>query len=442
MQDVSHWPQSALAWRAVLLLNLAYLLAFADRIILSLLAIPIQADLGISDTQLGLLTGVAFGICYTLFGLPAGYLADRFDRRTLLALGILLWSAMTMACGLAAGFLGLFIARIGVGIGEAVLHPTATSLIADYFPPARRPRAYAVYMMAGAAGTFFAFLLGGRLLQAITAMGPIEWPLTGMLAPWQATFIAVGLPGIVLSAVILLLMPEPARRDEATGEPGEGGMRPLWALLAGEKRMFICLMAGVPLLLVGSYSMVAWLPVIFQRTYGWPPAQTAISFAMTAGISSIIGTLVLGWVVERLRARGRADATFLMCLGGGLAMNIFAGAAMLMPTPEKALALLTVAAFFLLAPGIAGVSCIAEIAPNRLRAKVSALFTLLTGLVTNTAGPFMVGIVTDKIIGDPGKVAYSLLLVISVCGTVGAALIVAGLAPYGRVVKARLQPSI
>lgn len=435
MTENLSWPRPALAWRAVILLNLAYLLAFADRIILSLLAIPIQADLGLSDTQLGLLTGVAFGICYTVFGLPAGYLADRFSRRSLLALGVLIWSVMTMACGLAAGFVGLFVARVGVGIGEAVLHPTATSLIADYFAPERRPRAYSVYMMAGAAGTFFAFLLGGQLLRAITSMGAVQWPVVGALAPWQVTFIAIALPGILLAFVIIAIMPEPVRRGGMVRAGDRGATRALVDHLAKEPRMFVCLMLGVPLLLVGSYSMVAWLPVIFERTYGWPPAVTAVNFALTAGISSIVGTLVLGWVVERLRARSRADATFLMCLGGGLMMNIFAGAAMLMPTPEQAMMMLTVAAFFLLAPGIAGVACIADIAPNSLRAKVSALFTLMAGLITNTAGPFMVGLVTDQIFRDPAKVALSLLTVIAVCGTLGAILIFAGLRPYARVAR-------
>ncbi|HEX8553719.1 MAG TPA: MFS transporter [Sphingomonas sp.] len=438
--SIDAWPSSRAAWTAVALLNLSYLLAFADRIILSLLAVPIQADLGISDTQLGLLTGVAFGLCYTLCGLPAGFVADRVNRRSFVAAGLVTWSLMTAACGLATTFLGLFLARIGVGVGEAVLHPSATSLIADYFPPERRARAYATYMMAGAAGTFFAFLLGGQLLAALGALGPVHWPLVGVFQPWQATFVVMAAPGIVLAAVIMLIMREPVRRDtRGVGDkPLPGEVR---RLLASERRMFACLMLGIPLLLVGSYGLVSWLPVIFQRVHGWAPGATAVRFAMTAGIAGIVGTLALGRMVEFLRERGHADATFLMCLGGGIAVNLFVALAMLAPDPWTALALITVAAFFLLAPGIAAVSCIAEIAPNRLRAQVSALFTLMAGLITNTAGPFLVGLIGDRVLGDPARINIALLIVVAVCGTAGAILIGFGLAPYRRVVEPMLVPT-
>lgn len=440
MMQAGNWPAPRVAWRAVVLLNAAYLLAFADRIVLSLLIVPIQGTFHLTDTQIGLLSGVAFGLCYTMFGLPAGYLADRVNRRTLIVAGVVLWSATTAACGLATGFAMLFVLRVGVGIGEAALHPAATSLIADFFAPERRARAYATYMMAGAAGTFFAFLLGGRLLQYLESVGPTTWPLVGTLLPWQAAFVTVASFGLPLVAALLALVPEPARQVEPRA--GAAGAEPsriadLLAFVRGNARLWAGLMLGLPLLLVGSYSLVSWLPVVFARVHGWAPGATAVRFALSAGLVSIAGTLLLGRVVEALRRRGTPHASLLVGLVGGATTNLCFAAAMLVRDPWAALALLALGAPFLLAPGVAALTCIAEVTPNRLRAQASALVTLMTGLITNTAGPFLVGVVSDKVLGDPARVNVALALVIAVCGTLGALLVWRSLVPLRALVTQR-----
>jgi MFS family permease len=346
----SAWPHPGYAWYVVILLNLSYLVAFADRIILGLLVVQIQASLGLSDTEIGLVGGVAFGVCYTLFALPAGYIGDRFSRRNLIVAGMVLWSSATAACGLAANFIQLFLARVGVGIGEAVLHPATTSLIGDYFPPARRARAFGVYIMAGAAGATVAFLGGGQIIQWLRSLDVVSAPLIGTVEVWQATFMIVGLPGLILAAVIVLTMREPARRGGAR-DPGASWPE-FRAFLRANWRPFFCQGVGAPLLLTGGYSLMNWMPTMFQRVHNWDSAHTSIVYGLSGGLASIVGAVTCGFIADAARARGFKDATYMTCVLGGVGLNAFGALAMVMPTPELAMAALTVASFFLLMPAV------------------------------------------------------------------------------------------
>ena len=164
------WPSPALGWYAVSVLLVAYIFSFIDRTIIGLLVGPIKASLQISDTQFGVLGGIAFTLFYTVLGVPIGRIADRVSRRGLIALGVAVWSFMTAACGWAASFWQLFLARVGVGVGEAALTPAAYSMIADYFPKERLGRALAVYQSGAFLGAALAFILGGAVIAAVTAL--------------------------------------------------------------------------------------------------------------------------------------------------------------------------------------------------------------------------------------------------------------------------------
>ena len=188
-------------WITVAFLTIAYLFSFIDRWILGLLIEPIKADLGLTDTQIGLLLGPAFAIFYATMGLPLGWLADRRNRVRIVAVGIGLWSLATAASGLAKSFIHLFIARMSIGIGEATLSPCAMSIISDSFPREKRSRPIAVYTTALSLGAGLASLLGAAVLTWAKTGGDITFPLLGALAPWQATFIVVGLPGLLLALV-------------------------------------------------------------------------------------------------------------------------------------------------------------------------------------------------------------------------------------------------
>ena len=200
--SVENKPSALSAWYAVIVLLFAYVLSFVDRIIMSLLVIPIQKDLDISDTQMGLLMGLAFAIFYTVVGIPIARLSDVKSRKIIVSIGIFLWSIMTAVCGLARSFLELFLARIGVGVGEATLSPAAYSMIADYFPENKLGKAIAVYQSGALFGSGIAFIIGGAIVGLIVNSSATSLPFLGELQPWQLAFIIVGLPGVLMALVI------------------------------------------------------------------------------------------------------------------------------------------------------------------------------------------------------------------------------------------------
>ena len=209
------WPSPLRAWYAVAVLVLAFVFSFVDRIVIALLVEPIKADLGISDFGIGLLQGFAFALFYALLGIPIGRLSDRVSRRGIIATGIAIWSLMTAACGLARSFFGLFLARVGVGVGEATLSPAAYSMISDYFPREQLGRALGVYQSGALLGAGIAFLVGGAAVQMLSVYDGQVLPVLGEVRMWQLAFFVVGLPGLLV-ALLMLTVKEPARRGKAS----------------------------------------------------------------------------------------------------------------------------------------------------------------------------------------------------------------------------------
>ncbi|HET7131816.1 MAG TPA: MFS transporter, partial [Gammaproteobacteria bacterium] len=207
------YPSRARAWYAVGVLYVAYVLAFVDRQIISFLVAPIRADLDITDFQFSLIAGLAFAIFYAVLGVPLGFLADRFSRRNLVAIGIALWSVMTAWCGLAGNYLQLFLARLGVGVGEGSLTPSAISLISDFFPRERRGLPINVYTAGVYWGIGIANVFGGVIVAYTAAASGIDLPWIGHLRPWQAAFMLVALPGIAVS-LLTLTFREPVRHEK------------------------------------------------------------------------------------------------------------------------------------------------------------------------------------------------------------------------------------
>ncbi len=204
------------AWYVVALLMLTQIVSYIDRFLPSLLVAPIKEDLALSDLQVGLLLGPAFGIFYVFVGLPLGWLADRYSRRALLAAGVSLWCAMTSAAAFTRTFIPLFCTRLGVGLGEATVAPCSISLLNDYFPRTRRARAISVFMAGTFLGAGSAFLFGGPIVQRIAELPPLEIPGYGAMRSWQMAFLLVGVPGFVLSALMFTIR-EPLRQDQVRG---------------------------------------------------------------------------------------------------------------------------------------------------------------------------------------------------------------------------------
>jgi len=220
-------PSNAYAWYVVAVLTLTYTVSFIDRQIMSLMIEPIRRDLNITDTQVSLLIGLAFAVFYTLLGIPIARLADRRSRRTIIAVGIATWCFMTAFCGLARSYAQLFLARVGVGVGEAALSPSALSIISDYFPKRTRGRAIAVYNTGISLGTGLAMIVGGALVAHVMVSPPVRLPFVGELYAWQTVFMLVGLPGLFL-ALLMFTVREPRRREQrrsACSSAASGGSR-------------------------------------------------------------------------------------------------------------------------------------------------------------------------------------------------------------------------
>ena len=201
------------SWYFLTIMTISFAVSFIDRQVMTLLIEPIKADLAINDTQVSLLIGFAFSIFYISMAIPIARLVDRGNRVNIISLGVFFWSLMTGICGLAKNYWQLFLARVGVGVGEATLTPAVYSLIPDYFPKNKLGTAVGFYMLGMSFGTGFALVLGGAILSYVSSIGDITFPIIGSLRPWQVTFVLVGFPGIFLALLIKLTIREPARRD-------------------------------------------------------------------------------------------------------------------------------------------------------------------------------------------------------------------------------------
>ncbi len=424
------YPRPAYAWYCLGVICFAYLFGFMDRIIIGLLSPAIQADIGLTDTQMGILQGLAFALFYTLFGLPLGRLADTGNRKWLLSAGTALWSLMTAGAGLVRSFGGLFVMRAGVGVGEATLNPCATSLIGDLFRPKDRPKAFGLYTMSTALGTGVTYLGGGLVIAFIggrSGGNQFDMPFLGLIPAWQAVFILIGLAGLVPALLMALTVREPARRDLAK----TGGSWPeTRAFLRQNRTTLLCHHFGVAFIVLAVYGWVNWLPTMFVRLHGWTVPQFSIWYGIFGGLAGIVSAIASGYVTNWFKARGHTDGTMRTVLVGGFGLTLGTSIAPLLPAPELVLAGYCIAGLFTNFPPAQALSAVAEITPNQLRGFVTSIYILVVGIAGAGFGPVVMGWVTDNVFGDPQKVHYSMALVTFVMGSAGVALVAYGLKSY------------
>lgn len=429
----SDHPSALRAWLLVAILVCAYAISFVDRQILSLLVEDLRRDLAISDAQIGLLQGPAFGIFYAVMGMPFGWLADRANRMRLIAAGLSLWTLATMMGGLADNFSLLFLSRMLVGVGEAALVPAAVSLLADSFPPQRRALPLAIFTGGVSLGAGLALLLGGALV-ALAKDGVETVPLIGAwLATrqaWQAVLIMAGLAGIPL-ALLIACLPEPARRQHGEGTPSFG----LGSLLRREWRLFVPLLAGSALLYLFSNALAGWMPSLFVREFGWQPAMVGMRMGSIILTCALAGNIVSGLWATRLVARGRPHGSLLVMAGGAALM---APVAILAPLAPDALLVqggLALVYFAMsLCFGVATASFVA-VTPGPIRGRMVALYLLTGNLVGLGFGPPSVALVLDGIVGDASRVGTAIAIVAACSALPGALLLRLALTPHARLAR-------
>lgn len=432
VRPVADEPSTAYGWYVVAVLLLAYTLSFIDRMILSLLVGPIRADLGISDTQMSLLMGFAFAIFYSALGVPLGWLADHRGRRGLIVAGIAAWSAMTAACGLARGYFGLFAARIGVGVGEATLSPAAYSMLGDYFPREKLGRAMAVYSIGVPLGSGVALVAGALVVDLVTTGAPVVLPFLGELAPWRVVFLWLGVPGLLVAALVWLTVREPARR----GGAAEPAPDELGRFLASRRAALGAHFAGMSLVALVMYGAMAWIPQFLHRTYAMPVAQAGLWFGAATAVCGACGLMLGGWMADVLYRRGYKDAHLRVVLINAVALvPLFVGMT-LAPSAGLALALMVVSMLIgTIHGGVAG-AALQMITPNRLRARVVALYFLVANLIGLGLGPTAIALVTDQVFGDDMALRYAIAIVTAVALPLSAIILTLGLKPFARAVEA------
>jgi MFS family permease len=393
---VSSYPGPAVAWSGVALLFLVYASSFVDRQIMSLLVMPMRVDLGISDTQFSILNGFAFAAFYAVLGIPIGRLVDQFDRRVILSIGITLWSVFTMLCGRASSFSGLFAARIGVGIGEGTVAPGTYSLLADYFPVHRRGAPMGLFGAGVYFGIGLAFIVGGTVVGTLQRVGTVRFGALGEFRPWQAAFVIVGFPGLLLAAAVLVLF-EPRRRPP-TALHVHDHRKPAH-LLSFWRDGGIGIVAhhlATASLAMALYAVVAWSPEYFRRTFDVSVRTAGIWIGTIICVFGTCGVVGGGLASDRLLRRGVKAARL---------KTIAAAAAMAAPclyafsTAYRAdiatgwLAMSVLLLAVLTACGPLGVQ---ELYPSRLRGQGAACFQLVVTLIGLGVGPTAVALVSDS----------------------------------------------
>lgn len=412
-------------WYTVGVLTVAYVFSFIDRSILTLLVGPIRADLGISDTQISLLHGLAFAIFYTLLGIPIASLADRRNRRNIIAVGVAFWSLATAACGLTRNFWQLFLARIGVGVGEAALSPAAYSMIADSFPPEKLGRALSVYTLGAVAGIGFALIIGGAVIGSVATASDTILPLVGAVRPWQLVFFIVGLPGLLVALWILTLR-EPERRLPVAVAAEGSGLKPLRQYMRRNWQSYAAHLAGFALLGIVLNSLTAWTPSHFIRSFGQSPGQAGFWLGTLIATFGTSGIIAGGWWSDRGQRLGRPDGPMRVGVISATGSLLFGVAAPLAGSLELALALYAPLIFFSTFAYGAAPAAVQMMTPAPMRAVASAIYLFFLNFVGMGLGPLMTAAVTDYVFRSDLAVGRSLALVVGVSAALSALLLAWG----------------
>ena len=378
------------------ILVVVYTFNFIDRQIVGILAVPIKADLGLTDTQLGLMGGLAFALFYTGLGIPVAMLADRFSRTWIMTAALTIWSAMTAASGLATNFWQLFAARLGVGVGEAGGVAPAYSLISDYFPPGQRARALSVYSFGIPIGSAIGIVFGGIIASLIN---------------WRYAFFIVGLAGIIIAPIFRMTIKEPPRGqyDRQRSDAQAPSLRVILRTLSG-KPSFWLLSLGASFSSMMGYGVFFWLPSFFVRSYNLTLLNASLFYGAVLLIGGLAGIWAGGWLGDRFGQNQRSQYARIPAIAF-VATVPFYVLAILSPT-------LTLSFLVLLVPTALGlawlgpvISAIQHLVPPNMRATASAIFLFINNLIGIGLGTYAIGALSDTLAAQFGddSLRYSIL---------------------------------
>lgn len=423
----------------LLLLLLAYVLSFVDRNIMAILVGPIREDFSISDEQYGWLNGAAFTFMYVILGVPIAWLADHRSRKNIIASGTALWSVMTFLCGLATGFNSFFLARMGVGVGEAALSPPAHSLLADYFDQKVLPAVMAIFTLGIPVGVGVSYSLGGWIYGLAAEQGGFLLPLVGMIKPWQATFMIVGLPGLIVALFIFFTV-EPKRRGVVVQQVMNGeqpfresfGFGQTFQYLWAEQKVYLRIFLAISSLSIIGYSFMMWFVAHASRVYGLPEFEIGQSFGFLYLVFGVLGTVFGAWLSGFLTQRGYADAGIRVTLIIASLWLIPAVIVSQMPSLFLAYIIAAPCIFFLNAYFGVSIAAIQIVTPNHMRAQSSAILLFFTNICGLAIGPVIVGRLSSTVFDGAGSLGNALSAVALLFCPLAIFLIIFALKPYQR----------
>lgn len=397
------------AWYVVAVMLLANIVSLTDRMVISLLVVPIQDDLHLSDTDMGWVLGIAFGLFYSLMGLPLGRMVDRLHRARLIAVGIFLWSLMTVFSGLSNSFWELFFARMGVGIGEAVLAPAAWSLVSDMFPPTARAKALSVIQLGGIIGVSMGYLLGGLVFQMAQSPEVFAGTMFGDLAPWRTVFLLAAAPGLLLIFLVLMIR-EPRASTHIAAVP----LSDIARYLRGPGRPLIAVFLGLAGIMVTVFSVNAWTPALITRKFGLGSDEIGFYLGTAALLGGVPGTFAGGWLTDRAMRAGWHNVYSTVPIIG--AAGIIPVVSLIPHVDEvgQLVALIGLFYFIALLPNGVIIAYTQRASPPRMRGTIGAL-NILCGNLIGYSGPAAVAFVSDSLLGGKEHIGQAITLVAGAC---------------------------
>ncbi|WP_447920722.1 spinster family MFS transporter [Achromobacter aegrifaciens] len=428
-------PSYAYEWYVVVVCMLAYIFSFVDRQILALMIEPIKHDLQLSDTQFSLLHGLAFSLFYAFMGIPIALLADRYSRPKIIAIGVAFWSLATAACGLSRNFAQMFLARIGVGVGEAALSPATYSMLSDMFPREKLGRAVGIYSIGSFIGGGMAFLIGGYVIDLLKSVDTVVLPWIGAMRPWQITFFIVGLPGLLIALLILLTVRDPQRlglRRNAAGQVQKPTIKDTFRFLGRHRSTFFCHYLGFSFYAMVLFALLGWTPAFYMRKFGMSPVETGYMLGVVVLVANTAGVFCGGWLMDWLARRGYSDAPLRAGVIGAAGMALPAVIFTQVDSLWLSVGLLLPAMFFASFPMPTSTAAMQILPPNQIRAQVSALFLLISNLIGLGLGTTAVAVLTDRLFKSPAAVGQSMSVLVGAATVLCIALLAAGCKHYRR----------
>lgn len=425
------WPSRPASLYSLFVLTIVVMFTVLDRQILALMIEPVKADFGISDTQAALLLGAAFSLTYAVAGLPIARIADRTNRRNLVAICIAFWSLSTVACGITQNYFQLFLARLGIGVGEAGYGPATWSIVTDSFPREKVAFATGTLAIGATVGTGLALFMGGAVLGLVEHLPVVHLPWGGVMRPWQWAFVVVGAPGLIW-ALVVLTTHEPARRGLSRGAQQSVPVRDVARYMIDDWRAYLAVIGGLSMKLLMILGIAQWMPTFYHRQFGWELSNVGLITGGIAMVLSPIALLLGGKISEIWMRQGKSDANLRIVFYGLLFSVPCFVTAPLLPNPWMVIACNSTAIFIAALGTGPAIAAFQLITPNQMRAQVSSVSQFCTNVIAFALGPLIVAVFTDYLFHDPQQLKYSISLCSAILGPIAILLTWQGLKPYAR----------